>query len=50
MPGKNQVQKRCRCGNCKFRKKTNVLGHPQDLESMKENYNKAKRSAMVSYF
>ena len=36
------------------RKKTSVLGHPQDvnadLESMEENYNRAKRAAKLSYF
>ena len=34
--------------------KTSVLGHPQDvnadLESMKENYNRAKRAAKLAIF
>ena len=44
-----RCKKRCRCGTCKCRKKTSVFGYPQDvnadLESMKENYNRAKRAA-----
>ena len=36
------------------RKKTSVLGHPQDvnadLESMEENYNRAKRAAKLAIF
>ena len=49
-----KCKKRCRCGNCKCRKKTDVLGHSQDvnadLESMKENYNRAKRAAKLAIF
>ena len=49
-----RCKKRCRCGNCKCRKKTGVLGHSQDvnadLESMKENYNRAKRAAKLAIF
>ena len=49
-----RCKKRCRCGNCKCRKKTGVLGHSQDvnadLESMKENYNRAKRAAKPAIF
>ena len=47
-------KKRCRCGTCKCRKKTSVFGHPQDvnadLESMKENYNRAKLAAKLAIF
>ena len=39
---------------CQERKKTSVLGHPQDvnadLESMEENYNRAKRAAKLAIF
>ena len=49
-----RCKKRCRCENCKCRKKTCVLGNPQDvnadLESMKENYNRAKRAAKLAIF
>ena len=49
-----RCKKRCLCENCKYRKKTSVLGHPQnvnaDLESMKENYNRAKRAAKLAIF
>ena len=49
-----RCKKRCRCGTCKCRMKTNVFGHPQDvnadLESMKENYNRAKRAAKLAIF
>ena len=49
-----RCKKRCRCGNCKCRKKTSVLGHPQDvnadLESMKENYNRARHAAKLAIF
>ena len=52
MPEKMQVQEKVWCGNCKCRKKTGVLGHPRDvnanLESMKENYNRAKRAANLA--
>ena len=49
-----RCKKRCRCGTCKCRKKTSVLGHPQDvnadLESMKEYYNRAKHAAKLAIF
>ena len=49
-----RCKKRCRCGTCRCRKKTSVFGHPQnvnaDLESMKENYNRAKRAAKLAIF
>ena len=49
-----RCKKRCRCGTCKCRIKTSVFGHPQDvnadLESMKENYNRAKRAAKLAIF
>ena len=49
-----RCKKRCRCGTCKCRKKTSVFGHPQDvnadLESMKENYKRAKRAAKLAIF
>ena len=48
---RRRCKKRCRCGDCKCKKKT---GHPQDvnadLESMKENYNRAKRAAKLAIF
>ena len=49
-----RCKKRCWCENCKCRKKTSALGHPQgvnaDLESMEENYNRAKRAAKLAIF
>ena len=49
-----RCKKRCRCGTCKCRKKTSVSGHPQDenadLETRKENYNRAKRAAKLAIF
>ena len=49
-----RCKKRCRCGTCKCRKKMSVFGHPQDvnadLESMKENYNRARRAAKLAIF
>ena len=49
-----RCKKRCRCGTGKCRRNMSVFGHPQDvnadLESMKENYYKAKRAAKLAIF
>ena len=49
-----RCKERCRCGTCKCREKTSVFGHPEDvnadLESMKENYNRAKSAAKLAIF
>ena len=59
-PRKCKCQERCRCKerclceNCKCRKKLCVLGRLRDvnadLESMEENYNRAKRAAKLAIF
>ena len=51
---KCKCQKRGRCGSCKCRKKNGGLVHPQDvnvdLETKRENYNRAKRAANIAIF